>query len=117
MFEEGSTPGDLDVLDLDGRSRNLRDFRRRTHVVLLWVPSATPEEHKAWRGRRSEESQRWNWIGAEPVLPGHPLPQVSPGIYLISRWGRVIGIHPPGPWDLERIEHELLIFEARDSCS
>jgi hypothetical protein len=117
MLEEGSVPGDLAVLDLDGRSRNLRDFRRRLHVVLLWDPSANQDDREAWRDRRRAESQRWSWIGAEVVVPSDPLREVSPGIYLISRWGKVIGIYPPGSWDLDRVEHEILVFEARDSCS
>ena len=116
MLEEGTRPGDLEVDDLEGHPCNLRRFRRRTHVVLLWVPGTAPEELARWRKRRQDEAGRWTWLAAELVVPRSPLANAAPGIYLISRWGKVIGVHPPGAWDMDRIERDLLTFEARDSC-
>jgi hypothetical protein len=116
MLTQGEKTGDLAVQDLDGKSRDLRDFRRRAHVVLLWDPAAGSAELAAWRERKKAESQRWTWLQAEPVVPAAPPKDAAPGTYLISRWGRVIAVHPPGPWDLERIERDLLTFEAQDCC-
>ena len=116
MLEEGSIAGDRAVTDLQGKSRDLRQFRRRSHVVLLWDPTAGADERAAWRERRKAESQRWTWLQAEAVVPAVPPAGVAPGTYLISRWGRVIAIHPPGPWDMDRIERDLLTFEAQDCC-
>ena len=116
MFEEGSIAGDRAVTDLQGKTRDLREFRRRCHVVLLWDPTAGADEQAAWRERRQAESQRWTWLQAEAVIPAVPPAGVAPGIYLISRWGRVLAIHPPGPWDMDRIERDLLTFEAQDCC-
>jgi len=116
MFEEGSATGDREVTDLQGRPRNLSEFRRRAHVVLLWDPSAGEAERAAWSERRKAESQRWTWLQAEAAVPVSPPPELAPGTYLISRWGKVIAIHPPGPWDMERIERDLLTFEAQDCC-
>lgn len=116
MLEEGASVGDRDVVDLHGRPRTLREFRRRTHVVLLWDPGARPNVRAEWRERRVAESQRWTWLQAEAVIPILPIEGAAPGTYLISRWGRVIAVHPPGPWDMERIERELLTFEAQDCC-
>lgn len=116
MLREHEKTGDLAVIDLRGAPRDLRDFRRRSHVVLLWDPSTGPAELAAWRERRKAESQRWTWLQADTVLPAAPPKDAVPGNYLISRWGRVIAVHPPGPWDLERIERDLLTFEAQDCC-
>ena len=116
MLQEGSRPLDLDVVDLKGNPRTLHSFRRRAHVVLLWDPSAGEAELAAWRDRRAAEAQRWTWLQAETVVPAGQLPDAAPGIYLVSRWGRVIAVHPPGPWDMDRIERDLLTFEAQDSC-
>jgi hypothetical protein len=116
MFEEGASTGDREVHDLQGKPRNLREFRRCSHVVLLWDPSAGDAERAAWRERRQAESQRWTWLQAEPVVPAAPPQGLAPGTYLISRWGKVIAIHPPGPWDMDRIERDLLTFEAQDCC-
>jgi hypothetical protein len=116
MLEEGASTGDREVNDLQGKPRNLREFRRRSHVVLLWDPSAGPAELAAWGERRKAESQRWTWLQAETVVPAAPPQGLSPGTYLISRWGKVIAIHPPGAWDMERIERDLLTFEAQDCC-
>lgn len=116
MYEEGTSTGDREVTDLSGRPRDLREFRRRAHVVLLWDPTAGAAELAAWKQRRAEESQRWTWLQAETVVPTAAPKDLAPGTYLISRWGKVIAIHPPGPWDMERIEKDLLTFEAQDCC-
>ena len=116
MMEEGASAGDREVTDLFGKPRNLREFRRRAHVVLLWDPSAGAAELAAWRERRSAEAQQWTWLQAETVVPTAPPQGLAPGTYLISRWGKVIAIHPPGPWDMPRIERDLLTFEAQDCC-
>jgi hypothetical protein len=116
MLQEGSRPLDLEVFDLQGNPRRLHSFRRRAHVVLLWDPSAKDAERAAWRERRVAEAQRWTWLQAELVVPADPPKDLGPGIYLISRWGRVIAVHPAGAWDLDRVERDLLTFEAQDSC-
>jgi hypothetical protein len=116
MYEEGSSTGDREVNDLHGKRRNLREFRRRAHVVLLWDPAAGPAELSDWRERRVAESQQWTWLQAEAVVPAEPPQGLSPGTYLISRWGKVIAVHPPGRWDMPRIERDLLTFEAQDCC-
>jgi hypothetical protein len=116
MFEEGTSTGDRAVHDLSGKPRDLREFRRRAHVVLVWDPSAGAPEIASWKERRKSESQRWTWLQAEVVVPAPAPRELKPGTYLISRWGKVIAVHPPGPWDMERIEKDLLTFEAQDCC-
>jgi hypothetical protein len=104
---------DRDVLDLRGQARRLKEFRRRCHVVLYWDPAADVE---AWTNARLPEAQRWIWLQAELVRPAAPPADVAPGIHLVSRWGTLIASLPPSPWDTDRIEEELLRFEARDCC-
>lgn len=116
MLTPGEKTGDRAVTDLQGRARDLREFRRRSHVVLLWDPTAGEAQLAAWRERRAAESQRWTWLQAESVVPTARPDDLAPGTYLISRWGMVIAIHPPGPWDMDRIERDLLTFEAQDCC-
>jgi hypothetical protein len=116
MLEIGARPIDLEVVDLQGNPRRLHAFRRKSHVVVLFDPAATEADLAARRERRAAESQRWTWLQAETVVPAGPPPNLAPGIYIVSRWGRVIAVHPPGPWVLERIEKDLLTFEAQDSC-
>jgi hypothetical protein len=116
VLKLGEKTGDLPVVPLHGSTGDLRDFRRRSHVVLLWDPSAGATELAAWKERRRAESQRWTWLQAEAAVPAAPPKDVPPGIYLISRWGKVLAVYPPGPWDMERIERDLLTFEAQDCC-
>ncbi len=116
MLKLGEKTGDLPVIPLHGTTRDLRDFRRRAHVVLLWDPSAGEAELAAWRERRKAESQRWTWLQAEAAVPAEPPKDAPPGTYLITRWGRVLSVYPPGPWDMDRIERDLLTFEAQDCC-
>jgi hypothetical protein len=116
MLQTGSPAGDREVLDLRGTPRTLREFRRRSHVVLIWDPSAGPAERASWLERRTQESQHWTWLQAETVVPAAPPADLAPGNYLISRWGKVIAVHPPGLWDLAKVDTDLLTFEAQDSC-
>ena len=112
----GSRPQDYETADLFGKPHRLHEFRRKTHVVLICDPAATPEQRAQWSARRAAESQRWTWLQAEALVPEQPPKDVDPGIYLISRWGHVIAVHPPGAWDMDRIEKDLLTFESQDCC-
>lgn len=116
MLTVGARPQDYPTTDLAGTPRALHSFRRKTHVLLIVVPAATQAEQAAWRDRRAAEAQRWTWLQAEALVPVEPLAGVDPGLYLISRWGYVIAIHPPGPWDMDRVERDLLTFESQDCC-
>ena len=116
MLAPGSRPLDYATVDLSGNPRQLHQFRHKSHVVLLWDPSATAEQRAAWTARRAEEAQRWTWIQAETLVPTVDLGDVAPGNYLVNRWGNVIAVHPPGLWDMDRIEKDLLTFESQDCC-
>lgn len=112
----GERPRDFETTDLFGKPHRLHDFRRKVHVVLLCVPAAGPDHRARWKERRAAEAQRWTWLQAEALLPTAGLADIEPGIYLISRWGHVLAVHPPGDWDMDRIERDLLTFEAQDCC-
>ncbi|HEV3027948.1 MAG TPA: hypothetical protein VG457_10270 [Planctomycetota bacterium] len=112
----GSRPLDHETIDLFGKARRLHEFRRKSHVVLIWDPAATPAQKAAWSERRRVEGQRWTWLQAEALIPRDALDGIEPGTYLISRWGQVIAVHPPGLWDMDRVERDLLTFESQDCC-
>lgn len=115
-MKTGARPLDCDTVDLFGKPHQLHSFRRKTHVVLLWDPKASPEERAQWKAKRSDEGQRWTWLQAEALVPVGALSTVEPGTYLISRWGHVIAVHPAGVWDMDRVEKDLLTFESQDCC-
>ena len=111
MWEKGSPVADVEVETLDGRPARLRDYRRRSHVLLL---VDAPERREAQNAQAHEERPRWIWLSTVLVRPtAEGLP---PGNHLVSRWGDLIASYPPGPWDLARIEDELLHWEAQDCC-
>jgi len=116
VLKAGDRPPDYPAADLSGAPRSLHASRRKAHVLLIVIPTATEAERAAWREKRTAESQRWTWLQAEALVPAGPLAEVDPGLYLISRWGAVITGYPPGPWDMDRIEKDLLTFEAQDAC-
>jgi hypothetical protein len=116
VLKPADRPPDYECADLNGVPRRLHEFRRKTHVVLICNPEATPAQRALWKARRTAESQRWTWLQAEALVPLAPLPDTEPGIYLIARWGHVITMHPPGDWDMDRIEKDLLTFESQDCC-
>jgi len=115
-MKPGARPLDCETVDLFGKPHRLHSFRRKTHVVLLWDPTAGPEVRAQWKAKRGDEGQRWTWLQAEALVPVDALGSVEPGTYLISRWGHVIAVHPPGVWDMDRIEKDLLTFESQDCC-
>jgi hypothetical protein len=112
----GARPLDCETTDLFGKAHRLHEFRRKSHVVLIWDPGATLREKAAWTQKRGLEAQRWTWLQAEVLVPDSDLGKVDPGTYLISRWGNVIAVHPPGIWDMDRVERDLLTFESQDCC-
>lgn len=116
MLKVGDRPPDYPTTDLFGKPLALHGLRRKTHAVLLVQPGAGAAEKAAWKEKRAAEAQRWTWLQAEALLPVEPLAGVDPGLYLISRWGHVIAVHPPGLWDMDRIEKDLLTFESQDCC-
>src|SRR5689334_2195558 len=107
-MKAGARPLDYETVDLFGRPHQLHSFRRKSHVVLLWDPNASAEDLARWKAKRSEEGQRWTWLQAEALVPVALPSPVDPGTYLISRWGHVIAVHPPGVWDMDRVEKDLL---------
>ncbi|HZE98840.1 MAG TPA: hypothetical protein VE981_17660 [Planctomycetota bacterium] len=115
-MKPGSRPPDFDAVDLTGAPRRLHEFRRRGHVLVFWKPEAPASERATWTARRVAESQRWTWLQLEGLVPAQPLNDAEPGLYLISRWGQVVAAYPPGDWDMDRIERDLLTFEAQDCC-
>jgi hypothetical protein len=115
-MQPGARPPDYETTDLFGTPRRLHSFRRKTHVVLLWNPDLRTEDLVRLKERRAAEAQRWTWLQAEALLPAAALQGVEPGIYLINRWGHVLAVHPPGDWDMDRIERDLLTFESQDCC-
>lgn len=116
MLQAGSRPQDYATADLFGKPHSLHSFRRKTHVLLIWDPAAGDAQRAAWREKRTGDAQRWTWLQAEALVPAVPLVGVDPGNYLIARWGNVIAVHPPGAWDMERVERDLLTFESQDCC-
>jgi len=115
MLKPGDRPSDYACADLNGVARKLHEFRRKTHIVLIWNPEATPAQRELWKSRRAAESQRWTWLQAEALTPASAI-DTEPGTYLINRWGNVVTMYPPGDWDMDRIEKDLLTFESQDCC-
>jgi hypothetical protein len=104
---------DRDVLDLEGRPRRLKEFRRRSHVLLYVDPTA---DVPAWTAARKAEAQRWIWLQAALARPAEPPADLPPGIHFINRWGELVASFPPSPWDSARLEEEILRFDDRDCC-
>lgn len=102
---------DREVLDLEGRPRRLKEFRRRSHVLLWHDPAGDAE---AWTKARLAEAQRWIWL--QTVLLRPLSPDLPPGIHFVSRWGDLVASFPATPWDSARLEEEILRFDDRDCC-
>ena len=69
-----------------------------------------------WRDRRAEEDRRWIFLQAEVVTSRSEPAGLGPGLHLVTRWGDLLRSWPPGPWDIEAVERELLGWEDRDGC-
>jgi hypothetical protein len=115
-MKKGTRARDIFVVDSAGRNTSLARFRRQAHVLLVYEPAGAPDRWGILRRRLAAESQRWTWLQTVFVRPADPPAGLAPGAYLISRWGDVIETYPPDGWTLDRIEKDVLYFEAQDCC-
>jgi hypothetical protein len=109
-FEKGATMPEMSVTNLDGVPARLHDFRRKKHVVLV-NEADSPEKLRA---AVAADSQRWTWLQAVFVRPAAD--GLVPGIYVISRWGKLLEHYAPGTSSFDKIEKDILYFEAQDCC-
>jgi hypothetical protein len=116
MLKKGARAGDIPVVDAAGVETSLAQFRRRGHVVLVHEAFGAADRWAILRKRVAQEGQRWTWLQATFVRPVHPPESLEPGAYLVSRWGDVIETYPPDGWSLDRLEKDILYFEAQDCC-
>jgi hypothetical protein len=113
--EKGKSMPAVSVTDFSGRRGELSDYKRKRHVVLIHEPGVAPEQWTAWQSAVAADGQRWTWLQAVFARPSMPTDLVA-GAYVVSRWGNLVEFYASGAWDFDKIEKDLLYFEAQDCC-
>jgi hypothetical protein len=111
-FEKGAPVPDMPVFDLSGQGKRLSGFRRKEHVILV---NEAPDRWEKLRGEADADRQRWTWLKVAFVRPADGS-KLAPGTYVVSRWGNFLEFYATGAWDFDKIEKDLLYFEASDCC-
>ncbi len=113
MLEKGKRIPNWKVRDADGREHELWDYRQKSHLVILYDPQASQETVSQWQKTVQAERQRWDWLHTA-VLIAHEAPkEMTPGAYVIDRYGMFWNYFPPDEWSFEGLEKDLVYYEAR----
>lgn len=112
MIIEGKAFPDFTVLDDQGKSHALWDYRQKTHLVLVNDPGSSAQQRVQWSAEVAAQKKTWDWLNVK-FLFAQPTDKLPAGAYLVERYGTLIKEYPAGGWSLEGIEREFTTFEAK----
>jgi hypothetical protein len=113
MLEKGKRLPNWRVKDVDGNSHNLWDYRQKSHLLLLIDPAATEETRLRWQTAVQADQKQWDWLNAKVIIVEHPPKEVSPGAYVVDRYGVFLNYFSPGHWTFDDLERDLVYYEAQ----
>jgi hypothetical protein len=108
MLQKNELVPDIEIEDLTGKKYRLWDFRQKTHVLVLFGDGAAAAEIAF-----AEKKKTMEWLGLRVIACGAPPAGFEPGATAIDRYGRVIGAWPFDVTLADRVEKELVYYEAR----
>jgi len=113
MLEKGKRIPNWTVKDNEGESRVLWDYRQKSHLVLIYDPEADADKRRHWRAAIHVDRKQWDWLNAALLLVKAAPEEMTPGIYLIDRYGFFLNYFPLDRWNFDDLEREFLYYEAR----
>lgn len=112
-FKRGELIPDATIVDAQGISHRLWDWRQKSHLVLLVAPEASPAQRVEWQRTIDRERAQWVWLHAEVLLLKEGPAQWNAGVYAIDRYGRFLKEWPIDQWSAEDLQREYIYHEAR----
>jgi len=105
MLEKGKQVPNWPVVDEEENVHALWDFRQKSHVLLI---------NDAWPGEGIRtQKKKWDWLHLRFVRPTGQNPDIPAGALLIDRYGHLLNAYDRGGWTLEKVEEELVFYEAK----
>jgi hypothetical protein len=106
MIEKGKRAPNIRLDCTDGAVHQLDEFNQKTHVALVVSKQNLDAEVKS-------RAKTWDWLKLKMLVvvdSSEPLPE---GVTLIDRFGYLISVLPITPDVWEKVEKELIYYEAR----
>jgi hypothetical protein len=112
-LQRGKLIPDWSLTDSSGASHKVWDFRQKSHLVLIYEPTATMETQAHWNAAVKADWKQWDWLNVAVVIVAKAPKELMPGAYAVDRYGILIGDYPAGQWTFDQIEREFLNYEAK----
>lgn len=113
MFRRGEKLPNWKVQDSVGQAHELWNFRQKSHLVIIYDPEATPDMQKRWQEAVHMDRKQWEWLNASVLIAKQAPADVSPGVYLVDRYGAFMTYFPLTHWNFDDAEREFIYYEAR----
>jgi len=113
MLEKGKRIPAWTVTDWHGEVYDLSAFRQKSHVVLLFEPAATNDTRKTWETAVRANQKQWDWLNAKVLILTEAPADLTPGAYVIDRYGMFWNQFSSGQWSFDDLEKDLVYYEAR----
>jgi hypothetical protein len=103
---------DIAVTDVAGQIHQLWNFRQRTHLTLIYDPSAAPDARSALSRAVLSRQKMWDWLKVKVLVLSEMPAEFPAGVYLIDRYGYLVAYLADlsNPW--AEIEKEYIYMEA-----
>ncbi len=113
MLEKGKRIPNWPLIDIEGTSFELWNFRQKNHVILLYDPKTAPETIAQWKQAILADQKQWDWLNAKVLVVKKAPQEMAPGAYVIDRYGMFWNYFSPGHWTFDDLEKDLMYYEAR----
>lgn len=108
MLQKNELVPDIEISDLSGQKFRLWDFRQKTHLLLLFGEGAAAAE-----AALAQKKKLMDWLGLRVIASGPPPDGFPSGATAVDRYGRLIASYPFDEALADRVEKELVYYEAR----
>ena len=113
MLEKGKRVPNWSIKDHSGQSHDLWDYRQKSHILLLYEPEASKEIQAHWEKAIVADRKQWDWLNTKVIIVRQAPKEVSPGAYVVDRYGMFWNYFSPGHWTFDDLEKDLMYYEAR----
>lgn len=108
MIQKNQLVPDIAITDLAGQIHRLWEFRQKTHLLILFGEGADRAGDAL-----AEKKKIMDWLGLRVIACGAPPDGFSAGAVAIDRFGRLMETYPLTDDLADRVEKDLIYYEAR----
>ena len=101
------------VEDQSGAAHRVWDYRQKAHLALIYDPTASSQTRERWQAAIQTDKKQWEWLQTTLLVVRKAPEEMSPGVYLIDRYGHLLSYFSLDHWNFDILEKELIYYEAR----